>query len=41
MFAAAGLTYHPEAMQIHKLETYTKNEQGDFIPLDALGENIV
>ena len=41
MFAAAGLTYHPEAMQIRKLETYTKNEQGDFIPLDALGENIV
>ena len=41
MFAAAGLTYHPEAMQIHKLETYTKNEQGYFIPLDALGENIV
>ena len=41
MFESAGLTYHPEAMQIHKLETYTKNEQGDFIPLDALGENIV
>lgn len=41
MFAFAGLKYNPAAMQIHKLETYAKNEQGEFIPLDALGENIV
>lgn len=41
MFAFAGLEYNPAAMQIHKLETYTENEQGEFIPLDALGENIV
>lgn len=41
MFAFAGLEYNPAAMQIHKLETYTKNEQGDFLPLDALGEIIV
>lgn len=40
MFAFAGLEYQKEAMQIHKFETYTENEQG-FIPLDALGENIV
>lgn len=40
MFEFAGLEYQKEAMQIHKFETYTENEQG-FIPLDALGENIV
>ena len=41
MFAFAGLEYQPAAMQIHKLETYTKNEQDEFVPLDALGEKIV
>lgn len=40
MFAFAGLEYNPAAMQIHKLETYAQNEQGEFIPLDALGEVI-
>ncbi len=41
MYLFAGLEYRSEAMQIHKFETYTKNEQGAFIPLDALGERIV
>lgn len=41
IFAFAGLEYNPAAMQIHKLETYTKNEQDEFVPLDALGEKIV
>lgn len=41
MYLFAGLEYHSEAMQIHKFETYTKNEQGEYIPLDALGERIV
>lgn len=40
MFDFAGLVYEPQAMQIHKLETYAKDEQGNFIPLDALGEVI-
>lgn len=41
MYLFAGLEYRSEAMQIHKFETYTKNEQGEYIPLDALGERIV
>lgn len=41
MYLFAGLEYHSEAMQIHKFETYAKNEQGEYIPLDALGERIV
>ncbi len=46
MFESAGLTYHPEAMQIHKLETYTKNERGvissRWMPLErTLSERII
>lgn len=40
LFRFGGLEYDPAAMQIHRIETYTENERG-FLPLDALGENIV
>ncbi|MCI8327446.1 MAG: DUF2344 domain-containing protein [Lachnospiraceae bacterium] len=40
LFQFAGLEYSPSAMQIHKIETYAKNER-EYIPLDALGEIIV
>ena len=41
MYEYAHMEYQTSAMQIHKLETYLKQESGEFAPLDAVGEEIV
>lgn len=40
IYEACGLTYRDEAIQIHRLEVYARDEQDQFIPLEAMGEEI-
>lgn len=35
-----GISYNANAIQIHRMEVYTREESGLFHPLDALGEEI-
>ena len=36
-----GLTYDANAIQIHRIEVYAKDEQEQFIPLCEMGEEIL
>ncbi len=40
MYQKFGLEYKAEAIQIHRLDTYARNEKGQFVPLEMLGEDI-
>lgn len=41
LISYCGYAYHPWEIQVHRLETYAKNERGEFVPLDSMGESIV
>ena len=40
LFDAMGVSYESEAIQIHRLDVYTRNENGSLISLGAMGEII-
>lgn len=40
MYEKFGLEYKPEAIQIHRLDTYARDENNRFVPLEMLGEDI-
>ncbi len=39
-FEKNGLAYIPEAIQIHREEVFTTDEFGNYVPLEALGDEI-
>jgi len=41
MYERFGLEYEPTAIQIHRLDTYARNETGELVSLEELGEDIV
>ncbi len=40
LFKICGLEYNEDAMQIHRMEVYARDEKGEWIPLLDLGERI-
>ena len=41
IYERCGLTYDANAIQIHRIEVYAKDEQEQFIPLCEMGEEIL
>ena len=41
IYERSGLTYDANAIQIHRIEVYAKDEQEQFIPLCEMGEEIL
>lgn len=41
LFETCGLEYNEDAIQIHRMEVYARDENGEWIPLLELGEKIV
>ena len=40
LYEKCGLTYDENAIQIHRLEVYARDEQEEFIPLLDMGEKL-
>lgn len=41
LFEKCGVEYNEDAMQIHRMEVYARDEMGELIPLLDLGERII
>ncbi|MGN0414328.1 MAG: TIGR03936 family radical SAM-associated protein [Agathobacter sp.] len=41
IYERMGIPYHENAIQIHRLEVYTRDDSGILLPLDALGTEII
>ena len=41
IYDACGLAYDANAIAIHRLDTYTRDESGKHVPLGSLGEDLI
>ena len=41
IYDCLGIPYQENAIQIHRLEVYTRDDSGNLLPLDALGTEII